>query len=142
MYMWEGSHHAGQRDHVDTYGKDNLLTRGQTVMDVPEDITVPIELRPGQLSLHHPWVVHGSGHNTSKHRRIGFAIQSYIGADVNSVHGKIYVQQARGTDTHKHHEHTPRPTGLMQPHDVDFRDNANEALKQIFYKGAKKIGQY
>jgi non-heme Fe2+,alpha-ketoglutarate-dependent halogenase len=28
MYMWEGSHHAGQRDHVDTYGKDNLLTRG------------------------------------------------------------------------------------------------------------------
>ena len=70
MYMWEGSHHAGQRDHVDTYGKDNLLTRGQTVMDVPEDITVPIELRPGQLSLHHPWVVHGSGHNTSKHRRL------------------------------------------------------------------------
>ena len=30
----------------------------------------------------------------------------------------------------------------MQQHDVDFRDNANEALKQIFYKGAKKIGQY
>ena len=142
MYMWEGSHHAGQRDHVDTYGKDNLLTRGQTVMDVPEDITVPIELRPGQLSLHHPWVVHGSGHNTSKHRRIGFAIQSYIGADVDSVHGKIYVQQARGSDPHKYHEHTPRPTGLMLPHDVDFRDNANEALKQIFYKGAKKIGQY
>ena len=56
--------------------------------------------------------------------------------------GKIYVQQARGSDPHKYHEHTPRPTGLMQPHDVDFRDNANEALKQIFYKGAEKIGQY
>ena len=142
MYMWPGSQHDGPREHVDTYGKDNLLTRGQTIMDVPEDITVPIELKPGQLSIHHPWVVHGSGHNLSKERRIGFAIQSYIGADVDSVLGKIYVQQARGVDTHGYHEHTPRLTGLMQDHDVRFRDQANDALKDIFYKGAKKIGKY
>ena len=60
MYMWPGSHLHGQLDHEDTYGKDNLLTRGQTVMDVPEEELVPINLRSGQLSIHHPWVVHGS----------------------------------------------------------------------------------
>jgi len=30
----------------------------------------------------------------------------------------------------------------MQDHDVRFRDQANDALKDIFYKGAKKIGKY
>jgi len=142
MYMWPGSHHDGPRDHLDTFGEDNLLTRGQTVQNVPEDKTVPVELRPGQLSLHHPWVVHGSGHNLSKDRRIGFAIQSYIGADVDSVLGKIYVQQARGTDTHGYHQHTTRPTALMAPRDVAFRDQANDALKEIFYHGAERVGKY
>ena len=36
------------------YGEDNLLTRGQTVNGVPGDKIDPIELRPGQLSVHHP----------------------------------------------------------------------------------------
>ena len=142
MYMWPKSHHQGQRDHVDTYGEDNLLTRGQTVMDVPEDDIVPIELKPGQLSLHHPWVVHGSGHNTSSERRIGFAIQSYIGADVDQVLGKIYVQQARGDDPFGYHEHTPRPVGTMSGQDIRFRDQANAALQEIFYHGAEKRGKY
>lgn len=142
MYMWPKSHHTGQRDHVDTYGEDNLLTRGQTVMDVPEDEIVPIELRPGQLSLHHPWIVHGSGHNLSHERRIGFAIQSYIGADVDQVLGKIYVQQARGEDPHGYHEHTPRLQSTLAEQDIVFRDQANAALQDIMYSGAEKIGKY
>ena len=103
--MWEGSHRGGVLEHVDTFDENNLLTRGQTILDVPESITVPIELRPGQVSLHHPLVVHGSGQNLSSGRRIGFAIQSYIGDNVDSVLGQIYVQQARGRDTHGFHHH-------------------------------------
>ena len=142
MYMWPGTHHAPLRDHVDTFGEDNLLTRGQTVPDVPEDETVPIELKPGQLSLHHPRVIHGSGHNTSNTRRIGFAIQSYIGADVDQVIGKIYVQQARGEDPHGYHAHTERPVDTLTEQDIGFRDRANDALADIFYHGAKKRGKY
>jgi len=44
MYMWPKSHLDGQRDHVDTYGKDNLLTRGQTITNVPKDKITPIEI--------------------------------------------------------------------------------------------------
>ena len=51
--------------------------------------------------------VHGSGPNLSKSRRIGFAIQSYIGTNVEQILGKTYVQQVRGKDDFKYHEHTP-----------------------------------
>jgi ectoine hydroxylase-related dioxygenase (phytanoyl-CoA dioxygenase family) len=142
MYMWPGSHLEGAREHLDTFDEENLLTRGQTVQNVPKNDTIPVALKAGQLSLHHPWVVHGSGHNSSKSRRIGFAIQSYIGTNVDSVHGKIFVQQARGSDTYRYHQHTPRPSSVMAEQDVAFRDKANEALKAIFYRGAKKIGKY
>ena len=142
MYMWPGSHLEGAREHLDTYDKENLLTRGQTVQNVPEAETTPIVLEAGQLSLHHPWVVHGSGRNSSKKRRIGFAIQSYIGTNVDSIYGKIFVQQARGSDSYGYHQHTPRPSSLMAESDVKFRDEANEALKTIFYRGATQIGQY
>ena len=142
MYMWPGSHLEGARKHLDTFDEENLLTRGQTVQNVPKNETIPVALKAGQLSLHHPWVVHGSGHNSSKSRRIGFAIQSYIGTNVDSVYGKIFVQQARGSDTYRYHLHTPRPSSVMAEQDVAFRDKANEALKAIFYRGAKKIGKY
>ena len=37
MRMIPGSHKAALAEHVDTYGDDNLLTRGQTVPDVDRD---------------------------------------------------------------------------------------------------------
>ena len=55
-------------------------------------------LEAGQMSLHHPTVVHGSEMNKSNDRRIGFVIQSYIGTNVKQVLGKNSVQLARGVD--------------------------------------------
>ncbi len=142
MYMWPESHLAGQRDHVDTYGEDNLLTRGQTVIDVPEDKVVPIELRPGQLSVHHPWVVHGSGQNTSKKRRVGLAIQSYIGTEVDQHLGKTYVQLARGRDDYNHHFLIPRASGVMIDDEVNIWHAANRELRKVLYHDAEKLGKY
>ena len=142
MRMWSGSHKEKIKDHKDTYNKDNLLTRGQTVQNVPIEKTIPNILKAGQLSLHHPMIVHGSGPNQSNQRRIGFVIQSYIGTDVDQVIGKIYVQQARGEDKFKYHEHAKRPVELMNKNDMIFKNRANEELAKIFYKDAKKIGKY
>ena len=97
MYMLPGSHEQPLVDHDDTYGEDNILTRGQTIHGVDEASTVPVLLKAGQLSLHHPRVIHGSGANGSSRRRIGFAIQSYVGGDVEQVFGDVLVQQARGS---------------------------------------------
>ena len=140
--MWSGTHKEKIREHKDTFNKSNLLTRGQTVQNVPLKDTVPNELKAGQLSLHHPMIIHGSGLNKSNSRRIGFVIQSYIGSNVNQVLGKMYVQQARGADKFKYHEHTKRPVELMNQKDVALRIKANEALSKIFYSGASKKGKY
>ena len=142
MRMVPGSHRADLVEHVDTYGEDNLLTRGQTVPDVDEDAAVTVPLKPGQLSLHHPRIVHGSGPNMSATRRIGFAIQSYIAPNVEQVIGKIWVQTARGTDKYGHHQTAPRPTAAMQLADIAFRDKTNDSLSEIFYAGANRKGRY
>jgi len=141
MRMLPGSHLAPLHDHVDTYDEDNILTRGQTVPDVNESESVPVELKAGQLSLHHPRVIHGSGPNLSHSRRMGFAIQSYIGGDVEQINGKIWVQQARGTKTRVPLKAT-RPNSEMDANDVAFWQTANDELAKIFYDGAEKKGKY
>jgi len=142
MRMWSGSHKEKIKDHKDTYDENNLLTRGQTVQNVPIEKTTPNILKAGQLSLHHPMIVHGSGPNKSNQRRIGFVIQSYIGTNVDQVLGKIFVQQARGKDTFKYHEYAKRPVDLMSKKDIELKNKANEELSKIFYKDAKKIGKF
>ena len=142
MRMWPGSHKEKIKKHKDTFNENNLLTRGQTVQNVPLEDTTPNILKAGQLSLHHPMIVHGSGSNKSNIRRIGFVIQSYIGTNVDQVIGKVYVQQARGKDNFKYHEHTKRPSELMSKEDINIRIKANNELSKIFYNDAKKQGKY
>ncbi len=142
MRMWSGSHKEKIKKHKDTFNENNLLTRGQTVQNVPLEGTTPNILKAGQLSLHHPMIVHGSGSNKSNTRRIGFVIQSYIGTNVDQVIGKVYVQQARGKDNFKYHEHTKRPSELMSKEDINIRIKANKELSKIFYNDAKKQGKY
>jgi len=142
MRMWSGSHKADLQNHNQKFDENNLLTRGQTVENVPINETKPVVLKAGQMSLHHPTIVHGSSLNKSNDRRIGFVIQSYIGANVDQVLGKMYVQQARGNDTFKHHEHVERANKLMNQKGIEIRKKANEELSKIFYSGSNKIGKY
>ena len=142
MRMLKGSHKEDLKFHNQKFDENNLLTRGQTVENVPIEKTSPVILKAGQLSLHHPKIIHGSGLNKSKDRRIGFAIQSYIGSNVDQVLGKMYVQLARGKDTFNYHQHVKRPTELMNNIDIASRKKANEELSKIFYSGSKKIGKY
>ena len=142
MRMWSGSHKDGLKDHNQKFDKDNLLTRGQTVENVPLKETKPVELKAGQMSLHHPKIVHGSDINKSKDRRIGFVIQSYIGTNVNQVIGKMYVQKARGEDKFNYHQYSKTPTELMGKNEVTSQNKANEELSKIFYSGSKKIGKF
>jgi len=142
MRMWSGSHKNDLQYHNQKFDENNLLTRGQTVENVPMDETKPVILKAGQMSLHHPKVVHGSGLNKSNDRRIGFVIQSYIGTNVEQVLGKMYVQQARGEDTFKYHKHVERANELMNQQGIEIRKKANEELSKIFYTGSEKIGKY
>jgi ectoine hydroxylase-related dioxygenase (phytanoyl-CoA dioxygenase family) len=108
---------------------------------VPKEKTTPLILKAGQMSLHHPTVVHGSDLNKSDDRRIGFVIQSYIGANVKQVIGKNSVQLARGVDSYNYHEKIERTSLLMSEKDLKLKKKENDNLQEIFYKGAPKKGQ-
>ena len=142
MRVWPGSHKENLKNHEQKFDENNLLTRGQTIENVPLEETDSVVLEAGQMSLHHPTVVHGSGLNKSNDRRIGFVIQSYIGSDVDQVLGKIYVQKARGKDTHKFHEYSNIPQALMSKEDILTWNKAKEELSKIFYRKAIKKGKY
>ena len=142
MKMWSGSHKDNLKEHDQNFNEKNLLTRGQTVNNVPDDQIIPLILNSGQMSLHHPKAVHGSGINHSKDRRIGFVIQSYIGTNVKQVLGKNGVQIARGVDNYNFHEKIGRPYSLMNTNDLKIKKQENDNLQRIFYKGSQKKGFY
>ena len=142
MRMWSGSHKNNLKQHDQKFNEGNLLTRGQTVKDVPREKTVPLILTAGQMSLHHPAVVHGSDLNKSDDRRIGFVIQSYIGTNVKQILGKNSVQLARGVDQFNLHEKIERTKSLMNKEDIRLKRQENDYLQKIFYKGSGKKSNY
>ena len=142
MRMWSGSHKDNLKQHNQKFNEGNLLTRGQTVMNVPIKETTPLILAAGQMSLHHPTTVHGSDLNKSNDRRIGFVIQSYIGTNVKQVLGKNSVQLGRGMDNFNFHEKIGRTKSLMNKNDIKLKKQENDYLQEIFYKGSNKKSNY
>ncbi|MBK18034.1 MAG: phytanoyl-CoA dioxygenase [Rhodospirillaceae bacterium] len=70
-----GSHEGDAvMKHVETFDPDNLLARGQTIEGVDENEVVDLELRAGEMSVHHNKTVHSSMPNPSNMPRIGYAI--------------------------------------------------------------------
>ena len=142
MRMWSSSHKDNLKDHDQMFNEGNLLTRGQTINNVPKEKVKSLVLKAGQMSLHHPKVVHGSELNKSNDRRIGFVIQSYIGTNVKQVLGKNSVQLARGVDNFNYHKKIGRPKSLMNNSDLKIKKEENDNLQEIFYRGSSKKGTY
>ena len=142
MRMWSGSHKDDLKIHDQKFNEGNLLTRGQTVKNVPKNEIKNLVLKAGQMSLHHPKTVHGSEINYSNDRRIGFVIQSYIGTNVKQVLGKNSVQLARGIDKFNFHEKIERTKSLMDKNDLKIKKQENDYLQEIFYRGSEKKGNY
>ena len=130
-----GTHTAEQIPHRDTFAKNNLLTRGQEVaVAVDEKQAVTIELAPGEMSLHHVRLVHGSPPNPSDDRRIGFAIR-YIPTTVAQIAGDDSATLVRGVDEHHHFAPEPRPAKDMDPAFVALHKEITERNAQILYRG-------
>ena len=142
MRMWSGSHKDNLKEHDQKFNEGNLLTRGQTIKNVPVEKTTPLILKAGQMSLHHPRIVHGSEQNNTNDRRIGFVIQSYIGTNVKQILGKNSVQLARGIDEFNYHEKIERPLSLLDENDLKIKKKENDNLQEIFYKGSAKKSSY
>jgi ectoine hydroxylase-related dioxygenase (phytanoyl-CoA dioxygenase family) len=76
MRVIAGSHKLGSLNHVNVSDPNLLNRRGERIdMAVDESQAVDVVLRPGEMSLHHSNIVHGSNPNASDEPRIGFIVR-------------------------------------------------------------------
>jgi non-heme Fe2+,alpha-ketoglutarate-dependent halogenase len=131
--------HKVQVQHADTFHQDNLLSRGQEIaVDVNEKDAVLAELQPGQASLHHVLLFHGSEPNRSDDRRIGLAIR-YIPTHVKQAIGaKDWATLVRGIDTHRSFLPDHRPAHDLEPAALAFHKQVTEEQVRVLYRGTDK----
>jgi len=109
------SSHARQLPHVGDSDPDNMAPSGGKLSPaVDEADAVDVVLAPGQMSLHHQMLVHGSRPNMYGRRRNGFAIR-YIAADLAHAGGARYsATLVRGRD-HDTFDLEIEPEGELHP---------------------------
>ncbi|MGC1486376.1 MAG: phytanoyl-CoA dioxygenase family protein [Albidovulum sp.] len=137
MDFVRASHKNPILPHQDTFGENNLLSRGQEVkVDVAPEDRVAIELQPGQLSLHHGLTIHGSGPNTTDDRRIG-AVVRYVTPEVAQLVGnKDYAMLARGADRIGNFIHFAPPSANFTPTSLALYDEIRSAQAKFLMAGA------
>jgi non-haem Fe2+, alpha-ketoglutarate-dependent halogenase len=140
MQVVPGTHHREQVAHKDTFAENNLLSRGQEIaVEVdPEDV-VDVVLQPGEMSLHHVRLFHGSEPNRSALPRIGFAVR-YIPTYIRQTAGaRDSATLVRGEDTFGHFDLEPRPAVDFDPACVAFHRAMLENAEKILYAGAEQV---
>jgi len=143
MRVIPGTHLMDQVAHRDTFAPDNLLSRGQEIpseimVEVDDRKAVALELRAGEMSLHHVRLIHGSDPNPSDTRRIGFAIR-YIPTYVRQVvGGHDTASLVRGEDRYHHFEPEQRPAFDLAPEALAYHAAATGAQAAILMRDTGK----
>jgi ectoine hydroxylase-related dioxygenase (phytanoyl-CoA dioxygenase family) len=140
MRVMPGSHLKDQLPHTDTFAQNNLLTRGQEVaVEVNEKEAVDLVLRPGEMSLHHVRMVHGSEPNRADYRRMGFAIR-YVPTYVRQTAGpKDYATPVRGVDRFHHFDYEPVPQTDFGEQELAAHKRITEEANKILYRGTDRM---
>ncbi len=132
MRVVPGSHRLALAPHRDTYDPDNLLSRGQEIaVEVKEGEWTDIVLQPGEMSLHHVNIVHGSDRNRSDDRRIGFAARYFSTAVRQTSPRRDSAFPVRGEDRFGHFDLEPVPA-------ADYSDEAR-ALHAEFRRRRREL---
>jgi len=136
MRVIPGTHTLDQAPHSETFAADNMLSRGQEIaVDVDESLARDVILAPGQMSLHHVRLVHGSAPNRADHPRIGFAIR-YIPTHVRQLGGaRDSATLVRGTDRFGHFEPEPPPRAAFDAEAVAFHAHVVAQQERIVLAG-------
>ena len=140
MRVVPGTHNRDQVAHKDTFAENNLLSRGQEIaVEVEEHEAVDVVLQPGQMSLHHVRLFHGSEPNRAGEPRIGYAIR-FIPTYISQTSGvRDSATLVRGQDRYGHFDLEPRPRADFDPACVAYHQAVLERATQILYSGADKV---
>lgn len=140
MRVVPGTHLKDQLPHNDTFAEHNLLTRGQEVaVEVQDGNAVDMTLKPGEMSLHHVRIVHGSEPNRAHYRRIGLAIR-YVPTYVRQTEGpRDYATLVRGKDDYRHFDYEPEPRVDLGAEEVAAHKRITEEANKILYRGTDRV---
>lgn len=101
MWVIPGSHRMASRRYRDLADAKSVFDEELDPASVDVRQAVPVELRPGQCSIHAATLVHGSEPNVSAQRRCGFTMR-YISTAVRFNHEQLghkhQIYLARGVD--------------------------------------------
>ena len=136
--MIPGTHTRDILPHRDTFGTDNMLSRGQEIaVEIDESQAVDVELEPGEVSIHHPHLFHRSAPNRSEDRRIGMNVQ-YIAPYVNQVVGtRDSAMLARGRDRVGNFEIETPPLSDFAPESMALLAAVNERRREYLFEGVE-----
>jgi len=138
MQVIPGSHKIDQLPHVDTFHKDNLLSRGQEIaVEVDVNKAVGLAMHAGEMSLHHIKLVHGSAANRTNDRRIGLAIR-YIPTYVRQTKVRDSAMLVRGVDKYHHFDDEPRPVADLDEAAVAAHADSVSRQVKALYQGTEK----
>ncbi len=133
-----GTHLLDQLPHRDTFAAENMLTRGQEIaVDVGDARPSVIELQPGEMSLHHVRLVHGSAPNDSDDRRIGFAMRFIPTSVAQLVGDRDSATLVRGEDRFGHFDHESRCTAEHDPATYALHQRVTERSAARLYRGTE-----
>lgn len=137
MRFIPGSHRAGQINHRNTVNKSNILTCGQHAdTDIDESSAIYAELDAGQVSLHHGYLLHASGPNTTDQPRIGLAV-NYLSTTVRqSVAKTDFAMLVRGEDRFNHFQHLPQPKDELDEGGMSWHRKIIATHNETLYDGA------
>ena len=137
MRFVAGSHKQAIVPHNDTFGADNLLSRGQEIaVEVDEADATDIVLSPGEMSLHHGLLFHASGPNTSADRRIGLAVRFINPNARQEVAERDYAMLARGVDRVGGFTHFAAPARAFDAGALALYEEIREAQRAALAEGA------
>jgi non-haem Fe2+, alpha-ketoglutarate-dependent halogenase len=116
MRIVPGSHQGPAiLPHVETYDKNNLLARGQTIQNVDESNLVYLQVDAGEFSIHHNKTIHSSQPNNADTPRIGFAVH-FAAPHVRQVQfAGATAAVVRGKDRFGHWQPDPEPKKDFDP---------------------------
>ncbi len=116
MRVVPGSHAKPTKDHKasDDGSANMLFTHEEIAIEVDEADTTACVLEPGEMSIHHMGIIHGSGRNNTEERRIGYSI-TYLAPHVRHGGKRNSALLVRGEDRFGHFQPDPVSTEEMDP---------------------------
>jgi len=126
-------HHAAARLENSINGAGQLI-----IEPLPDSEAVAMELRAGELSLHHTLCPHRSAPNRAAYRRVGLGI-SYIPAHVRTIGSyRLPALLVRGSDRGRHFDHLPSSAGEFTPEGIAVHERTYKRYRENYYEQEKR----